>query len=283
MSDMMNWCGRLSAAWVSLLLVVAVPSGAPGQDQILQLHGRTQKLGQYDWGGNYWQVSETELTWRADQTALIICDVWDKHWSAGATRRVDQMAPRMNIVVQQARSLGVFVIHAPSDTMDFYQGSPARRRMSDAPHVPLPDPQPHPDPPQPIDSSDGGSDTGEKPWHKAWSRQHGAIEIDPRRDGVTDSGQEVWNALQQRGIKNVMVLGVHTNMCVLNRSFAIKALVSRGVNVVLVRDLTDPMYNPARSPYVDHEVGKQLMVGYIEKFWCPTIHSGQILAAARHE
>ena len=72
-------------------------------------------------------------------------------------------------------------------------------------------------------------------------------------------------------------MGVHTNMCVLNRSFAIKAMVTRGLNVVLVRDLTDPMYNPARSPYVDHEVGRQLMLGYIEKFWCPTVDSQQIL------
>ncbi len=276
---------RLPMVWIRFAVcAVAIRGATDGlaqEKQTLPLRVRTQELRRNDWGGNYWHTVESSQEWQASETALIICDVWDKHWSQGATRRVGEMAERMNIVVQSARSLGVFIIHAPSDTMDFYQDALARQRMMEAPKVALPEPQPHADPPQPIDSSDGGSDTTEKPWYRAWTRQHAAILIDQQQDGISDNGQEVWNALQQRGIKNVLILGVHTNMCVLNRSFAIKALVTRGKNVVLVRDLTDPMYNPARSPYVDHEVGKQLIIGYIEKFWCPTIESQQILDAAQ--
>ena len=248
---------------------------------VLQLTAQTKELRQNEWGGNYWQTLAATERWQASETALLLCDVWDKHWSQGATRRVGEMAPRMNDVCRAARALGVFVIHAPSETMDFYKNSPARRRMTDAPSVAMPEPKPHSDPPHPIDASDGGSDTGEKPWHKAWTRQHPAIDIDQQRDGISDNGQEVWNALQQRGIKNVMVMGVHTNMCVLNRSFAIKALVTRGMHVVLIRDLTDSMYNPALAPYVDHEIGRQLMIDYVEKFWCPSIDSQQILEHVR--
>jgi hypothetical protein len=62
-------------------------------------------------------------------------------------------------------------------------------------------------------------------------------------------------------------------MCILNRSFGIKQMVRWGVNVALVRDLTDAMYNPAMSPYVSHEAGTQLVIGYIERFWCPTVVS----------
>jgi hypothetical protein len=69
-------------------------------------------------------------------------------------------------------------------------------------------------------------------------------------------------------------------MCILNRSFGIKQLVKWGVTVALVRDLTDSMYNPARSPYVDHDTGTQLVIGYIEKFWCPTVTSDAILQPA---
>ncbi len=43
-----------------------------------------------------------------------------------------------------------------------------------------------------------------------------------------------------------------------------------GFTVALARDLTDTMYNPARPPYVSHDEGTQLVVGYVEKFWCPT-------------
>jgi hypothetical protein len=66
-------------------------------------------------------------------------------------------------------------------------------------------------------------------------------------------------------------------MCVLNRSFAIKQMVCWGLRVALVRDLTDCMYNPARPPYVSHDEGTRLMLAYIEKFWCPTIFSEDLL------
>jgi hypothetical protein len=29
---------------------------------------------------------------------------------------------------------------------------------------------------------------------------------------------------------------------------------------------------------VDHDMGTQLVVGYIQKFWCPTIHSEDLTA-----
>lgn len=66
-------------------------------------------------------------------------------------------------------------------------------------------------------------------------------------------------------------------MCVLNRPFAIKQMVRLGRNVALVRDLTDTMYDSARKPYVDHFTGTDLVCWYIEKYWCSTITSDQIL------
>ena len=72
-------------------------------------------------------------------------------------------------------------------------------------------------------------------------------------------------------------MGVHTNMCVLGRSFGIKQMVRWGMSVALVRDLTDAMYNPAMPPYVSHDEGTRLVVEYVEKFWCPTIASADLL------
>jgi hypothetical protein len=43
-----------------------------------------------------------------------------------------------------------------------------------------------------------------------------------------------------------------------------------------VRDLTDAMYNPFRSPYVSHDEGTRLVVEFIEKFWCPTLLSADL-------
>jgi hypothetical protein len=163
--------------------------------------------------------------------------------------------------------------------MGFYAGSPARQRMVDMPLIEPPPDLDHPDPPLPVDTSQGSSDTGEPDWHKAWSRQHPAIELDEARDVLSDDGREVYSLYQARGIRHMLLMGVHTNMCVLNRSFAIKQMVRWGVEAVLIRDMTDAMYNPAYSPYVSHNEGTRLVVGYIEKFWCPTIDSQGLMAA----
>ena len=242
-----------------------------------QLNLRQSHLTQDDGGHNQWQEIVTPRVVPAAKIAIIICDMWDKHWSRGASERVEVMAPRMNQVLSAARAKGVQIIHAPSDTMDFYVDAPARQRILAAPAVTPPLPSEHDAPRLPIDDSDEGSDTGELQTHKAWSRQHAALEIDQNQDGISDKGQEVYSFLQQRAIEQVLIMGVHTNMCVLNRSFAIKQMVKWGVEIALVRDLTDTMYNPARSPYVSHDEGTRLVVAYIEKFWCPSFLIADLL------
>jgi nicotinamidase-related amidase len=227
-------------------------------------------------GGGDWEEVALTREFRAQSTALIICDVWDQHWSRGASKRVDAMAPRINEVANTLRRRGVLIVHAPSDTLEFYRDHPARQRLTGLSTVERPVPLELPDPPLPIDDSDGGSDTGETPWHRAWSRQHSAIEIQ-NSDAISENGPEIYALFRQHDIENVLMLGVHTNMCVLNRSFGIKNLVRLRLNTVLVRDLTDAMYNPAMPPYVSHERGTELVVEHIEKYWCPTTLSQGLL------
>ena len=73
------------------------------------------------------------------------------------------------------------------------------------------------------------------------------------------------------------MVGVHTNMCVLGRPFGLRQISKNGKNVVLVRDLTDTMYNPKRWPFVDHYQGNRLIHHHIEKYVCGTITSDQVL------
>jgi hypothetical protein len=47
--------------------------------------------------------------------------------------------------------------------------------------------------------------------------------------------------------------------CILNRSFGLRQLTKWGVHCILVRDLTDAMYNPASRPYVSHTAGTDLV------------------------
>lgn len=174
----------------------------------------------------------------------------------------------------------MLIVHAPSSTMDFYEGTEARSRFlrTEKPGA-IPEPVHIMDYPQPIDSSDGGSDTIDKypPNTNVWKRQTEKIFIDQSKDLVCgDEGEQLFACLTAGGIKHLIYMGVHTNMCILGRSFGIKNMLRWGMKTVLVRDLTDAMYNPAKPPYVSHEEGTALIVEYIEKFYCPTIDSGQL-------
>jgi nicotinamidase-related amidase len=198
------------------------------------------------------------------------------------------MAGPLNQIVKAARARGLFIIHAPSTCTGFYADTPQRRRARTARFAPAPvalvteqrwgtawywiDGQK--EGVLPIDDSDMGCSCTEAKCEirAPWTRQIATIEIG-EEDAVTDHGQEVWNLLQERRIDNVILCGVHLNMCVLGRPFGIRQLVTQGMNVALLRDLTDTMYNPERPPGVSHFEGNRLMVQHVEKYWCPTFTS----------
>lgn len=234
--------------------------------------------------GEFREQAKT-LDWNPRQTALVICDMWDTHTCPNSAARVGEMAPRVNEFAKAARARGVLIIHCPSNTMDFYKDHPGRKLAQAAPPATPPVPlqkwcyiDTTREAPLPIDDTDGGCDCP-RTWKKGdpypWTRQHAAIEI-LDGDAITDSA-EAYNLMQQRGIENVLVCGVHLNMCVLGRPFAIRQLVGEGKHVALVRDLTDTMYNPAQRPFVSHFAGTRLMVEHVEKYWCPTVLSTSLL------
>jgi hypothetical protein len=109
-----------------------------------------------------------------------------------------------------------------------------------------------------------------------WKRQIATIDILPG-DALSDQGREIHNLFVKQGRKNVILTGVHTNMCVLGRSFGIRQQVMLGRNVALVRDLTDCLYDPKKKPFVSHDEGTALLVGHIEKYWCPSFPSTDLL------
>ena len=268
---------------VCLVIYLLVPSVLFSEALTL----RTQ-FQEKDAQGNF-RLKKQKQKIAAEETAIVVCDMWDKHWCKGATGRVAEMAPRMNEVISKAREQGVLIIHCPSNTLDFYEDHPGRKLAMSAPIVEAKVPlqtwchlDPENEAPLPIDDSDGGCD--DEPMcknYKAWSRQIDTIEIHDT-DAITDSA-EAYNLMKQRGISNVIVMGVHLNMCVLGRPFSIRQMVYQDQNVYLMRDLTDTMYNSRMAPYVSHFKGTDLMIDHVEKYWCPTITSTDILGGKSFE
>ena len=247
-------------------------------------------------------VGKTTLVkeaWLPARTAIIVCDMWDLHHCKNAVTREGEMAPRMNEVLEKARKEGVFIIHAPSSCMKPYEGSPARERAKSAPTAArLPDKiadwckqipaEEHAV--YPLDQTDSEDDDPAEhaAWAKElaakglnpkapWTKQIDVLRIDQEKDAISDSGVEIWNLLEARNIDNVILMGVHLNMCVSGRPFGLRQMAKNGKHVVLMRDLTDTMYNPARWPFVSHARGTELFVAHVEKRICPTITSDQFI------
>jgi nicotinamidase-related amidase len=265
-----------SVAFCAVLMVLAQTSGPTAE---LVLRSRTQPFK----GTPDWQEVAINRQIQPRLTALVLCDMWDHHWCKGAEDRVGTLAAKMAPVIDNLRAHGVLIIHAPSETMEFYKDHLARLAMLKIPQVEPPQAQDLSAPPLPIDDSDGGCDTPDnplKPNTRVWTRENSAIRIVPG-DLVSDKGQEVYSALHQRGIQDLLIAGVHTNMCVLNRGFAIKQMSKWGMRCILVRDLTDAMYNPRSAPFVSHAQGTELVIEHIEKYWAPTITSAELLRAMR--
>src|SRR5262249_37525567 len=161
------------------------------------------------------------------------------------------LVQKMNPFIDRAREAGITIIHAPSETMDFYASQPQRLIMTTFPAVKPAAELTLTSPPLPIDDADGGCDTPDDKEHKAWTREHPGLHVDAR-DFISDNGTEIYNLLRARGVNTLLVMGVHTNMCILNRSFAIKQMTKWGIRCILVRDLTDAMYDPQDRPFVSH-------------------------------
>ena len=274
--------GVIAILLLSIIFCPATSAEKPKGDDAKKLTLQARSRVEQKKGSGNFQVATKKLEWNSKKTAIIICDMWSQHWCKGATRRVAAMAPRMNQVIEAARKKGVLIIHCPSGGMQFYKDTPMRRLAQQAPKIETKIPLKgwcHLDQSReaklPIDDTDGGCDCQPKCKGVVLRPQIAKIKI-KEGDAISDSA-EAYYLMRQRGITNVIVMGVHTNMCVLGRPFGIRQLIYQGQHVVLMRDLTDTMYNSRMRPYVSHFRGTDLVILHIEKHWCPTVTSADVL------
>ncbi|MBG85355.1 MAG: nicotinamidase [Verrucomicrobiales bacterium] len=249
--------------------------------ETLNLNFRSQKETAEN-SGKYHSITKAGK-WDAKKTAIVVCDMWNDHYCRNAARRVGEMAPRMNEVLKAARKRGVLIIHCPSGCMKHYADTPQRKFAQQAPKVEAKIKleswcylDPKSEAPMPVKVDQPCDDAGKlREAVRFFDRQIKTLEI-KKGDAITDSA-EAYYLMEQRGIENVIIMGVHVNMCVLGRPFGIRQMVRAGQNVALMRDMTDAMYNPAEEPFVNHFTGNDLIFEHIERYWCPTITSGDIL------
>ncbi len=215
------------------------------------------------------------LQWDSAKTALVIVDLWDQAQAPLIAKRMDELAPHINEAARAAREKGLLVVHAPGGVTDYYKDTPQRTRCLEVAPVALVALEEGPA--LPVDASDNGWEGPVRP-DKPQTRQHPAIEI--AEVDVIGEGAEVYGLLKKRGIENVILMGVHANFAQLDGPTGIRQMKAQGLNVVLVRDLTDSRYNPEKAPRVSHIRGTELVVDYLEQLGCPTLESTDLTGEA---
>ena len=109
-----------------LLLAAFVLRPAGAADLTVNLRSRVEAFK----GSGDWRAVSLEQSLPVEKTAVLICDMWNKHWCSGATERVNGLVVKMAPFLESARKRGIQIIHAPSETMPFYQDTPQRKRIA---------------------------------------------------------------------------------------------------------------------------------------------------------
>ncbi len=223
------------------------------------------------------------------KTAVVIVDMWDRHWCKTYTARVGNLVPRMNQTLDAVRKIGIQVVHAPSDVLGPYKDYPQRKAMLAIPAQPIPKRVSFspPGPPGGRDCCECGPARPCKS-HKAWSRQHPGLKI-AKGDLIGDcnNGRELLNLCQHRGIDTLIYMGVASNMCVIGRQFGIFNMKRHGLKAIFVGDLVEAITangcDPAtkkRDPNFTPAKGSARIQRYLEQHVAPSIESRQLIAAA---
>lgn len=211
-----------------------------------------------------------------NKSAILICDLWDTFCWRPTVDYIEVLALKINFLIKIARSEGLLIVHAPSGcTERFYKGTEGQLRAKSAPHVtnismnkwyPPEDKYP-----LPIESAWNES------FIRTYDRQHPSVIIDHSKDIISENGKIIYNYYKMIGIEKVFVTGLHLNGCLLSRSFGVRALKEIwNMDVSIIPDLTDVL------SYGDRETDINLMVKYIEKYWCTTISSESLIEAIKN-
>jgi type 1 glutamine amidotransferase/nicotinamidase-related amidase len=222
------------------------------------------------------------------RTAVVVVDMWDRHWCETFTARVGNLAPQMNRTLEACRKLGIQVVFAPSDVVDFYKDFPQRKAMQAIPQFaerqlgafsPIAMPLP-------IDNCECGPSRPCRP-AKVWTRQCADLVI-AGKDLIGDgnNGRELLNFCQQRRVDTLLYMGVSGRMCSLGQSCGILNMKRHGIQPIVVGDLVtaitangigpngkpDRNFTPAK--------GSAIVVQHMEQHLAPSIRSRQLIALA---
>jgi nicotinamidase-related amidase len=190
---------------------------------------------------------------RIDPTKIgvVIIDMWNTNDCMTNAQRAAALVPRMNKVLEVARRLGMQIIWAPTDVVNYYAGTPQRERALALPSLALP---------HLTNFSCPFSVPTVRPEkcmcgpgivchiHYGWDKMDPNLVIG-RSDWIVADPNELYSVYKHQGLTRLIYMGINTNLCVMNKPEGIAAMTTAGIKCILARDLTDAetSYDPDRG------------------------------------
>ena len=190
------------------------------------------------------RYQEQALDLDTAETALMLVDCWDHHYiDTHLSRAKEIVSSRLASFTDFCRNAGVLVVHAP--------GLGVVKRYVDWMENPGDWDRDAPEPDWPPDDFRDRSGRysnfqlfGPTPELDAWSDYSGnrmgiMPELGPEPgDVAVADGDQLHSLLRKKRILHLLYAGFATNWCVTNKNYGMRAMSTRGYNVLLLRDAT---------------------------------------------
>jgi nicotinamidase-related amidase len=189
---------------------------------------------------------EIDMALPAEQTALVLVDMWNIHFIESWLERAVQVTRDAVVpALEAARDAGLTIVHAPSPPVAAPYPQLQRHRQSESPE-PAP---PHDWPPTEFCRRAGDYAAFRGPrdqppgiavhWDQMKDQLGMTSAIEVRDDDfVIATGQQLHDLARERRILHLVYAGFATNWCILNRDYGMRAMSRRAYNLILLRDST---------------------------------------------
>jgi nicotinamidase-related amidase len=241
---------------------------AQNSDKLLTLNGQV-----WDDAAKEFSLSPVELN--PSKTAIVVIDMWNYHWCMTVSERVSAMVPRMNAVLNVARQQGIQVIWNPSDVVTMYAGYPQYERAVAVNHQAVPNKRK--DISVKFTARVGSCMCGSGLPCKVnygWDGMNPDLVIG-ENDLFSSSDSEIYSLLNERGITDIIYMGVHTNMCVFGKPGALSKMWKAGFRCLLARDLNDAFTNYNHATGYTPDNGTTEINENLQKGGVPCINMGE--------
>lgn len=219
--------------------------------------------------GVEWLETNTKkafLDWKIplSQCALVLVDVWDKHYLKDTLQRTDDIIDKkLHPLIIKCREGGLQIIHAPANRVAIK--SPYWVKLTSGVDKYFDEDS---WPPADFKESKGVYEAFAKPFEPREAERYAlsrSVTFHPKispagTDVVVSSGEELHLYCKQKGILFLIYAGFNTNGCILSRTYGTVNMGLRGYKIVLVRDCTTGMETKESQPEMQQTNGAILLL-----------------------